>query len=124
MTILVVEDEVKISEFVKKGLELEHYSVETAYDGEEALRLAQTNNYDLIIMDIMLPKMSGVEVTKKLRENKISTPIIMLTARDTDLDQVEGLDAGADDYLVKPFLFAELTARIRALTRSAGKITK
>jgi heavy metal response regulator len=117
MTILVVEDEIKITRFIKKGLEMEHYTVETAYDGEEALEKSEINNYDLIILDIMLPKMDGVEVTRKLRENKIETPIIMLTARDTVDDRVRGLDAGADDYLVKPFAFGELVARIRALLR-------
>jgi heavy metal response regulator len=117
MTILVVEDEVKITRFIKKGLEMEHYTVEVAYDGEEALEKAEINNYDLIIMDIMLPKMDGVEVTRKLRERKVETPIIMLTARDTIDDRVKGLDAGADDYLVKPFAFGELVARIRALLR-------
>jgi heavy metal response regulator len=117
MTILVVEDEVKISRFIKKGLEMEHYTVDVAYDGKEALEKAEINNYDLIIMDIMLPKMDGIEVTTKLRAGKIDTPIIMLTARDTVEDRVKGLDAGADDYLVKPFSFGELVARIRALLR-------
>jgi heavy metal response regulator len=117
MTILVVEDEIKITRFIKRGLEMEHYTVETAYDGQEALEKAEVNNYDLIILDIMLPKVDGIEVCKKLRENKVDTPIIMLTARDTVDDRVKGLDAGADDYLVKPFAFGELVARIRALLR-------
>ena len=117
MTILVVEDEIKITRFIKKGLEMEHYTVDVAYDGEEALEKAEVNNYDLIILDIMLPKINGIDVTKKLRENKIETPIIMLTARDTVEDRVKGLDAGADDYLIKPFAFGELVARIRALLR-------
>jgi len=117
MTILVVEDEVKIIRFIKKGLEIEHYTVEVAYDGEEALEKAEINNYDLIILDVMLPKKSGIEVCRKLRENKVDTPIIMLTARDTVEDRIKGLDAGADDYLVKPFSFGELVARIRALLR-------
>lgn len=117
MTILVVEDEVKITRFIKKGLEMEHYTVDTAYDGLEALEKAEINNYDLIILDIMLPKMDGIDVCKKLREEKVETPIIMLTARDTVEDRVNGLDAGADDYLVKPFSFGELVARIRALLR-------
>lgn len=117
MTILVVEDEIKITRFIKKGLEMEHYTVETAYDGQEALDKAEINNYDLIILDIMLPKINGLEVCKKLRENKVETPIIMLTARDTVEDRVKGLDVGADDYLVKPFAFGELIARIRALLR-------
>jgi heavy metal response regulator len=117
MTILVVEDEVKITRFIKKGLEMEHYTVDTAYDGEEGLEKAEINNYDLIILDIMLPKINGIEVCKKLREKKIETPVVMLTARDTVEDRVKGLDAGADDYLIKPFAFGELVARIRALLR-------
>jgi heavy metal response regulator len=117
MTILVVEDEIKITRFIKKGLEMEHYTIETAYDGEEALEKAEINTYDLIIMDIMIPKIDGIEVTRKLREAKVETPIIMLTAKDTVEDRVRGLDAGADDYLVKPFAFGELVARIRALLR-------
>lgn len=117
MTILVVEDEIKITRFVKKGLEMEHYTVDTAYDGEEALEKAEINNYDLIILDIMLPKIDGIEVCKRLRKNKVETPIIMLTARDTIEDRIKGLDVGADDYLVKPFAFGELVARIRALLR-------
>lgn len=117
MTILVVEDEIKIVRFIKKGLEIEHYTVEIAYDGEEALQKAIINTYDLIILDIMLPKMDGVSVCKKIREEKIETPIIMLTAKDTVEDRIKGLDAGADDYLTKPFSFGELVARIRALLR-------
>ena len=117
MVILVVEDEVKITRFIKKGLEMEHYTVEVAYDGEEGLSKAEINNYDLIILDIMLPKMDGFEVCKKLREAKIETPIIMLTARNMIDDKIKGLDAGADDYLIKPFAFGELLARIRALLR-------
>jgi len=117
MTILVVEDEVKIVRFIKKGLEMEHYTVEVAYDGEEALDKALINTYDLIILDVMMPKMDGVEVCRKIREQKIETPIIMLTAKDTVEDRIKGLDAGADDYLVKPFSFGELVARMRALLR-------
>ncbi|RLC38003.1 DNA-binding response regulator [Candidatus Falkowbacteria bacterium] len=117
MTILVVEDEIKITRFIKKGLEMDHYTVDIAYDGKEALEKAEINNYDLIILDIMLPKMDGIEVCKKLREAKVETPIIMLTAKNTVEDRIKGLDAGADDYLVKPFAFGELLARIRALLR-------
>ena len=117
MTILVVEDEIKITRFIKKGLEMEHYTVDTAYDGKEALEKGEINNYDLIILDIMLPKVDGIEVCKQLREKKIETPIIMLTARDTVEDRIKGLDVGADDYLIKPFAFGELIARIRALLR-------
>ncbi|MEA3398191.1 MAG: response regulator transcription factor [Patescibacteria group bacterium] len=117
MTILVVEDEIKITRFIKKGLEMEHYTVEAVYDGKEALEKTEINDYDLIILDIMLPKIDGIEVCKKLRKRKIEAPIIMLTARDTVDDRVRGLDAGADDYLTKPFAFWELVARIRALLR-------
>jgi DNA-binding response OmpR family regulator len=117
MTILVVEDEVKISRFIKKGLEMEHYTVETAFDGLEALEKAEINNYDLIVLDVLLPKLNGIETCQKLRDKKIDTPILMLTARDTVEDRVAGLDAGADDYLIKPFAFGELLARIRALLR-------
>ena len=117
MTILVVEDEVKITRFIKKGLEMEQYTVETVYDGEEALEKAEINNYDLIILDIMLPKVDGIEVCRVLREKKIETPIVMLTAKDTVEDRIKGLDAGADDYLIKPFAFGELVARVRALLR-------
>ncbi|MEA3398242.1 MAG: response regulator transcription factor [Patescibacteria group bacterium] len=117
MVILVVEDEIKITRFIKKGLEMEHYTIDTAYDGAEALEKTEVNNYDLIILDIMLPKIGGIEACKKIREKKIETPIIMLTARDTVEDRIKGLDAGADDYLIKPFAFGELVARIRALLR-------
>lgn len=117
MTILVVEDEIKITRFIKKGLEMEHYTVEVAYDGEEALDMAEINSYDLIILDIMLPKIDGLDVCKRLRQAKVEAPIIMLTARDAVEDRINGLDAGADDYLVKPFAFGELVARIRALLR-------
>ena len=117
MTILVVEDEIKITRFIKRGLEMEHYTVDTAYDGEEALEKTEINNYDLIILDIMIPKIDGIETCRQIREKKIDTPIIMLTARDTVSDRIKGLDAGADDYLVKPFAFGELLARIRALLR-------
>ncbi len=117
MTILVVEDEIKISRFIKKGLEMEQHTVDTAYDGEEGLEKAELNSYDIIILDIMIPKINGIEVCKKLRENKVETPIIMLTAKDTVDDRIKGLDAGADDYLIKPFAFGELVARIRALLR-------
>lgn len=117
MTILVVEDEVKITRFIKRGLEMEHYTIDVAYNGEDAMEKIELNSYDLIILDIMLPKKSGVEVVAEIREKKIETPVIMLTAKDTIEDRIAGLDAGADDYLVKPFAFGELVARIRALLR-------
>jgi len=117
MTILVVEDEHKITRFIQRGLEMEHYTVDVAYDGEEALQKIGVNDYDLIILDLMLPKKDGVEVCREIRKRKIGVPIIMLTARDTVEDRVRGLDERADDYVVKPFAFGELLARIRALLR-------
>lgn len=120
MRILVIEDEKKITDFIKRGLKEEGYSVDVAYDGEEGHFLATTNEYDLIILDLMLPKIDGLTLCRKLREDKITTPIIMLTAKDTTTDKVVGLDSGADDYLTKPFVFEELLARIRAILRKQG----
>lgn len=117
MIILVVEDEHKIATFVKRGLEIEHYSVELAFTGEEALKKVEVQDYDLIILDIMLPGIDGFEVCKKIRALGLSMPIIMLTARDSVEDKIKGLDSGADDYLPKPFSFEELLARIRSLQR-------
>ena len=122
MYILIVEDEKKVAGFIKQGLQEERYTVDVAYDGEEALLLAGMNRYDVIILDIMLPKKDGMEVLKALRTQGLSTPILMLTAKDTLEDKVRGLDSGADDYITKPFAFAELLARIRALLRR-GKPT-
>ena len=121
MRILIVEDEKKIASFIQRGLKEEHYAVDIAADGEEGGYLAEINSYDLIILDIMLPKQDGVSVCKELRRKKIATPILMLTARDTLHDKVSGLDAGADDYLPKPFPFEELLARVRALLRRTRK---
>ena len=117
MRILIVEDEKKISSFIKRGLKEEGYAADIASDGEEGLFLAATNPYDLIILDLMLPKMDGIELCKALREKKIRAPIMMVTALDAVSDKVEGLDCGADDYLTKPFAFEELLARVRALIR-------
>ncbi len=117
MRILVVEDEKKIADFVRRGLKEEGYAVDAAYDGEEGLFLAKTNDYDLILLDLMLPKIDGLTVCKKLKEMKVEAPIIMLTAKNTVKDKVLGLDSGADDYLTKPFAFEELLARIRAMLR-------
>jgi len=117
MRLLVVEDEVKVVSFLKKGLEAENYAVDTALDGEEGLYLATTQDYDLILLDILLPKLNGFEVLTKLRARNIRIPVIMLTARAALGDRVRGLDLGADDYLVKPFAFEELLARVRALLR-------
>lgn len=117
MRILVVEDEKKVAAFIKRGLEEEGYSVDAAYDGAEGVQLAESASYDLLIMDVMLPKKDGLTVVKELRQAGRSTPVLMLTARDTIDDIVAGLDAGSDDYLTKPFAFAELSARVRALVR-------
>jgi DNA-binding response OmpR family regulator len=115
--ILVVEDERRLSGIIKRGLLEEGYAVDTAYDGEEGAYFAGSVQYDVMILDIMLPKKDGIEVCQELRLNKINTPILMLTAKDSVEDRVAGLDAGADDYLVKPFAFNELLARVRALLR-------
>lgn len=118
MRILVIEDEHKIANSIKKGLEQESWAVDVAYDGEAGFDLAATEDYDVIILDLMLPKMDGVKLCRKLRkEEHVHTPILMLTAKGELDDKVNGLNAGADDYLLKPFAFAELLARIRALTR-------
>ncbi|MEE8185144.1 MAG: response regulator transcription factor [Thermodesulfobacteriota bacterium] len=117
MRILVVEDEKKVAGFIKRGLEEETYAVDVAYDGMEGQQLAENNEYDVIVLDIMLPKKDGIEVLKELREKDIKTPVLLLTARDSVDDRVRGLDSGADDYLTKPFAFAELTARLKALMR-------
>jgi heavy metal response regulator len=115
--ILIVEDEKKVAGFIKKGLEEETYAVDVAYDGEEGFHLAAMNEYDMIILDWMLPKMDGLEVLTQLRDKKVSTPILLLTAKDAVDDKVTGLNKGADDYLTKPFAFSELLARIRSLLR-------
>ncbi len=117
MRILVVEDEKKVAGFIKKGLEEELYAADIATDGEEGLGLAETENYDLIILDIMLPKIDGLEVLSRLRKKNITTPILLLTAKDSVDDKVNGLNRGADDYLTKPFAFSELLARTRVLLR-------
>jgi len=117
MKILVVEDEKKVASFIKRGLEEEDFTVDVAYDGEEGLQMGETNPYDLILMDVMLPKMDGLEVVKELRKKENKTPVLCLTAKDKVEDIVAGLDSGSDDYLTKPFAFAELLARVRALAR-------
>jgi DNA-binding response OmpR family regulator len=117
MRILVVEDSRRLAGIIRRGLQEEVYTVDNAYDGEEAQYMAETTPFDLIILDIMLPKKDGVTVCRELRAKNVSTPILMLTAKDTTEDKVVGLDSGADDYLVKPFAFTELLARVRALLR-------
>jgi heavy metal response regulator len=120
--ILVVEDEWRIAAFIKRGLEEERYAVDVARDGEEALDWAAVVDYDLILLDVLLPKRDGIEVCRMLRSQGSQVPILMLTARDALEDRVRGLDSGADDYLVKPFAFQELLARIRALWRRSGDV--
>jgi heavy metal response regulator len=117
MRILLVEDEKKVADFIKKGLSEEGYAVDCAADGKEGMFMAEESNYDLIILDILLPKFDGFQICRRLREKGISSPVIMLTAVDSTEDKVKGLDTGADDYLTKPFSFEELLARIRALLR-------
>jgi len=117
MKILIIEDDKKIVNFLKKGLEEECYIVDYSTNGDEGLYLASTNEYDLILLDIMLPIKNGMEVCKSLREVNNQTPIIMLTAKDSIEDKIKGLDIGANDYLAKPFSFAELLARIRVQLR-------
>jgi DNA-binding response OmpR family regulator len=124
MRILVVEDELKVARFLKKGLEAEGYEVETAADGKSGEKLARTEAYDLILLDVLLPKKDGFEILRDLRKDEIRTPILMLTARSTTEDIVGGLDQGADDYLTKPFAFTELLARIRSLMRRGTVKTK
>jgi heavy metal response regulator len=117
MRILLVEDEKKVASFIKKGLEDEYYTVDVAYDGKEGSKLALSEEYDLIILDLMLPYKDGITILKEIRDAKISVPILILTAKGSIQDKVTGLDSGADDYLSKPFSFDELLARIRALLR-------
>ena len=117
MRLLVVEDEKKLNDLITKKLEKEYYGVDSCFDGEEAVRYVEGTEYDAIILDIMLPKLDGFEVIKRIRAKKNKVPILLLTARDNIDDKVKRLDYGADDYLVKPFIFEELMARIRVLLR-------
>jgi len=117
MRILVVEDERKVASFIRQGLGEEGYAVDVASNGEEGLAMARDGVHDLIILDIGLPKMNGLQVLQELRRRKVTTPVLLLTVRATIEDKVLGLDAGADDYLTKPFAFQELVARVRALLR-------
>jgi heavy metal response regulator len=117
MRILVIEDEEKVANFIRMGLGQECYAVDIASDGTEGLHLAKTIDYDLVVLDLMLPGMPGLELLKQLRMSKSALPVLILTAKGDVNDKVTGLDSGANDYLVKPFAFAELSARIRALLR-------
>jgi DNA-binding response OmpR family regulator len=117
MQILVVEDERRMAELLRRGLTEEGHQVVVARDGAEGFEIAQTSSFDVIVLDVMLPRMDGIAVTKKLRESRNQTPVLLLTARDSALDIVKGLDCGADDYLTKPFAFGVLLARVRAVSR-------
>ncbi len=121
MRILIIEDEKTLADSIKIGLAEEHFAVDVVYDGKGGYEQAAVEDYDVIILDIMLPGMTGIEICQTLRREKNDTPIIMLTAKDTTSDKVAGLDSGADDYVIKPFSFEELLARIRALARRQGK---
>ncbi|GCE09167.1 two-component system response regulator RppA [Dictyobacter aurantiacus] len=120
MRLLIIEDDYRLSQALKKSLVEEGYAIDAVYDGEEGESYAESTPYDAIILDIMLPRKDGIAVCRALRQHHITTPILMLTARDTIEDRVQGLDSGADDYLVKPFALHELLARLRALFRRAA----
>ncbi len=122
MHVLVVEDEPRLAHLLRRALEQDRHVVEVAYNGPDGLYQGETGAFDVIILDIMLPEMDGLEVCRRLRAGRIDTPILMLTARDAIQHRVEGLDAGADDYLTKPFAVAELLARVRALGRRRGPL--
>jgi heavy metal response regulator len=122
--ILIIEDEKKISALIRKGLEEEQYDVEEAYDGEKGEQLLEKNQYDLVILDIMMPKKDGLEVLRSLRQRGNETPVMMLTAKSAVDDRVKGLDVGADDYLIKPFAITELLARVRSLLRRKKGVEK
>lgn len=117
MRILIVEDERRLSDIIKKGFVEDGFAVDQAFDGEEGQYLAESEDYDLIVLDLMLPKIDGIEVCKNLRKKEIKTPILMLTARSETVDKVRGLDSGADDYITKPFSFIEFRSRVHALIR-------
>src|SRR5262245_49532874 len=124
MRILLVEDDVKIASFAKKGLRAAGYAVDHAPDGETGLHLALNEPYDAAIVDIMLPKLDGLSLIKQMREKKINTPVIVLSAKDSVDDRVKGLQTGSDDYMTKPFAFSELLARVQALIRRAGGLSE
>lgn len=124
MRILIVEDDHKIANAIKKGLEQETFAVDVSYDGKDGLGNALTFDYDLVILDRMLPETDGLKICQAMREKKLKTPVIILTAKDKIHDRVEGLNAGADDYLIKPFAFEELLARVRALLRRPNIVNR
>ena len=121
MRILVAEDDRPVASFLKKGLEAEHYAVDIAPDGQEALYLAEEYEYDLLVLDLVLPRMDGLQVLRQIRTKKKPLPVLVLTGRTRVEDRVKGLDLGADDYLTKPFAFRELSARVRALLRRGNR---
>jgi DNA-binding response OmpR family regulator len=121
MKILLIEDEIGIASFIAEGLGMDNYLVDIAYEGYQGLDQAVVNDYDLIILDLMLPDIDGITICQEIRKNKITTPILMLTAKNTTEDKIIGLDAGADDYLAKPFDLNELLARVRAMLRREGR---
>lgn len=123
MRLLIIEDEIKLAHAMQRALELQKYVVDVVYDGEAGFDRARTKKYDLIILDLMLPKLNGIEVCTELRNENNTTPIIMLTAKGQVSDKTKGLDSGADDYMVKPFSFEELFSRIKALVRRTTKET-
>src|SRR4030042_792419 len=123
MRVLLVEDEGRIADFIRKGLSEYGYAVDVAHDGEEALDWVGVAEFDIVVLDVMLPVRDGIEVCRELRGRGVQTPVLMLTARDAIEDRVRGLDSGADDYLVKPFAFAELLARLRALARRQRSVS-
>jgi heavy metal response regulator len=120
MRLLLVEDEKNVAAFIRKGLEEEFYTVDVAEDGASGCAMAEANSYDLLILDLMLPEMSGMEICRRLRRKGVKTPVLMLTAVDSVSSKVQGLESGADDYLTKPFAFSELVARVKALLRRYG----
>lgn len=122
MRILIVEDDLKISSALKRGLERQTYAVDVCNDGQDGLTMATTEDYDLVILDRMLPNVDGIEILREMRKSSISTPVLLLTAKDRVLDRAEGLNNGADDYLTKPFAFVELIARVRALLRRPNQL--
>jgi DNA-binding response OmpR family regulator len=123
MRVLVVEDEPRVASFIKRGLEAERYEVEVATDGQLAMQMVDEAHYDLIVLDVLLPKANGIDVCRHVRGSGVSCPILMLTARDEVTDKVAGLGAGADDYVTKPFAFEELLARLKALLRRGRDVT-
>jgi DNA-binding response OmpR family regulator len=123
MRFLIIEDEKKVADFIARGLKAERYAVDTAYDGREGWEMLEAVEYDLVILDVMLPSLSGTEILRRFRRNNHNTPVLILTARDATTEKVEHFEAGADDYLTKPFVFAELLVRVKSLLRR-GQVTR